>query len=679
MRPLARAARKLGLLAAVAEHDLQARLRAERYRASATPLCIVSHDAYRHGAQLLALELARIFARVLGLKLHIVLLGPGPLTNAFRRYGQVHPLDAQTGSSAQALANTLAAAGVRHALVSSTASGLFIQTLRNAGIRSVALVHELPGIIAERALEAHADAVRMHAATAVFPNAYVRDRFPGGAPANAIMRAQGLATRRRPPDAAARRRSRASLERRHAIPHDAILILNAGYGDLRKGLDLFVDIAVRVCAADPAVYFLWVGALDPDAGAAAAERVAKSGLANRIIFAPFRADLSDYYWAADLFALTSREDPFPTVLLEALDAGLPAIAFADSGGFASLLEQGGGALAPHADTEAFANQLVTLAADKGVRARMSEAAKTSVRSGYGMRRYALDLAHMLDCAPPRVSVVVPNYNYARYLPSRLASILDQTLPIYEIIVLDDCSSDDSIEVIQRTLGAADTDWRLVTGATKAATVFHQWRRGVEMAQGDFIWIAEADDLCAPTFLETACAALSTPDTVLSFTQSRQIDAQGRTLDRDYLTYVADIGAERWRAPYIRDGVDEIRTALAVKNTIPNVSACVFRKGALSAALAEADTISRFRIAGDWLAYTRVLQHGRIAFSPQALNHHRRHGASVTASALGPAEALREIEDMQRLIREEFSPSAETQSIAAAYLETLRRQFGLPPA
>lgn len=674
-RLLRRALRRASLLLSAVECDLAASRGG--YRAHAPPLCLVSHDAYRHGAQLLCLELAQRFARVFGLRLHIVILGPGPLTAKFRRYGRVHELAAQTGSEADALARQLSDAGVKFALCNSVASGLFVKTLSSAGIRCVSLVHELPGIISERGLTTHADTIRRTAAVTVFPTETVRDRFPGGAPANSIVRAQGLAHRHGPPDARRRASARAMLRRRFGISENASLVIAAGYGDMRKGIDLFVAIGARVMSADAGAHFLWAGGVAPEKQAEVSAAVQASGFANRFTFAPFEPDLAPFYAGADVFALTSREDPFPTVLLEAQDAALPVVAFAGAGGFEDLLGEGGGVLAAQGDAEAFAALLLDILRDPVSRQKMATAAAAAMSTGFAMRNYAFGLATLAKAAPPRISVVVPSYDYARYLPARLRSILSQTLPVYEVIVLDDFSSDQSPAIARTSLSGGDLDWRVIEAERKAASVFSQWRRGVAEARGDFVWIAEADDLCHPRFLEAIAAGLADPDVVLSYCQSRQIDGDGRVLDTDYLQYVSDIGADRWRQSYTASGVEEIRSALAVKNTIPNVSACVFRKDALAATLAaHSAEIERYRVAGDWMAYVRLLQHGKIAFDPRPLNQHRRHAASVTASALPGEELLREITEIQDIVASENELSPRIKAVAAAYREELRAQFGL---
>lgn len=638
-------------------------------------LCLVSHDAHRHGAQLLALELARLFSRSLRLELHIVVLGPGPLLAEFRRHGRVYELTEQDGAEAQDLVKRLASAGVRDAICSSTASGLFLGVLAQAGVRCVALVHELPALIAERRLERHASATSAHAAHVVFASDRVRDSFPVSPLNDAIVMPQGIAGRALPP----RSDARAMLERRFGVPGAASVVVNVGYGDLRKGIDLFVLTGLAALQARPDLWFVWVGDIEPDQKPSLDTPLRASPHARQFIFTGFQADPAPFYAAADLFALTSREDPFPSVLLEAQQAGLPAIAFAGAGGFEALLAQGGGVLVPAGDTHAFADTIAQLLDDPERRKAMAAAAASAVRDGFSMRRYAFDLAHLAGVAPPRVSVVVPNFNYARYLPERLRSILNQEEPIYELIVLDDCSTDDSKATTRRTLERSGMDWRVVANAKKSHTVFEQWRRGVALARGEFVWIAEADDLSDARFLSAVLPTFDDPRVVMSYCQSRQINEAGATLDETYLQYTSEIDRDRWARAYVVDGMQEIATALAVKNTVPNVSACVFRRDTLATALEEhADEIDRFRIAGDWMTYIRVLQHGRIAFDPRALNHHRRHEGSVTASALPPAEVLREIEEIQNLVAAEFNPPQQTREIASAYAATLRRQFGLAP-
>ena len=112
---------------------------------------------------------------------------------------------------------------------------------------------------------------------------------------------------------------------------------------------------------------------------------------------------------------------------------------------------------------------------------------------------------------PLVSVVVPNYNYADYLAPRIDSILRQTFSDFELLLLDDCSTDHSVSVMKKYA----SDPRVVAidvNQTNTGSPFPQWMKGIKMARGKYVWIAEADDLAEPDFLSTLVAAAeSHPD------------------------------------------------------------------------------------------------------------------------------------------------------------------------
>jgi glycosyltransferase involved in cell wall biosynthesis len=177
------------------------------------------------------------------------------------------------------------------------------------------------------------------------------------------------------------------MTRAYQIPFDAPIVLNVAYGDLRKGVDLFVQIGARVMAEREGVRFVWVGDIEPALKAEVRNAVAETGLGERFVFVPFTRNLTPFYAAADLFALTSREDPFPTVLLQAIDAGAPAIAFEGAGGFEALGDAV--VLVPPANVGAFASAI----------ARLLDARKPQTRiaaGGFSMEQYATDLAALIN-------------------------------------------------------------------------------------------------------------------------------------------------------------------------------------------------------------------------------------------------------------------------------------------
>ena len=149
------------------------------------------------------------------------------------------------------------------------------------------------------------------------------------------------------------------------------------------------------------------------------------------------------------------------------------------------------------------------------------------------------------------------------------------------------------------------------------------------------------------------------------------------LAENYLDYVADIDRSRWTSDFRSTGTDEISRALAVKNTIPNVSAVVFRRRQLERVLRDhLEEMSCYRNAADWLCYLRLLAAGgSVAFTARSLNNHRRHDRSVTISAADHRH-LAEIGAMQALAAAVVAVPHATLELANRYRARVAAQFGI---
>jgi glycosyltransferase involved in cell wall biosynthesis len=108
-----------------------------------------------------------------------------------------------------------------------------------------------------------------------------------------------------------------------------------------KGIDDMIDALPAIAAAVPSIRYLIVG--DGEHGAALREHVAASGLSDRVIFAGARADVARILTASDIFVLPSHTEALPTVLIEAMAAGLPVVA-TEVGGIPEMVERGWSAL-----------------------------------------------------------------------------------------------------------------------------------------------------------------------------------------------------------------------------------------------------------------------------------------------------------------------------------------------
>src|SRR5476649_534842 len=105
-----------------------------------------------------------------------------------------------------------------------------------------------------------------------------------------------------------------------------------------------------------------------------------------------------------------------------------------------------------------------------------------------------------------VSVIVPNYNHARFLKERIDSVLNQTYRDFEVIILDDCSTDDSRSVIEEYRSNPKIS-NIILNEKNSGGTFNQWDKGIATAQGEYIWIAESDDYADVDFLNTLMAII----------------------------------------------------------------------------------------------------------------------------------------------------------------------------
>ena len=89
----------------------------------------------------------------------------------------------------------------------------------------------------------------------------------------------------------------------------------------------------------------------------------------------------------------------------------------------------------------------------------------------------------MNTSHPKVSVIVPNYNYGRYLTERIESILAQTYQNFELILLDDASSDSSIDILRQYQDHPKVSHCLVN-EQNSGSPFPQWQKGIDLAQGE---------------------------------------------------------------------------------------------------------------------------------------------------------------------------------------------------
>ncbi len=229
---------------------------------------------------------------------------------------------------------------------------------------------------------------------------------------------------------------------------------------------------------------------------------------------------------------------------------------------------------------------------------------------------------------PHVTVIVPNYNHAAYLAQRLDSIYAQDYPHFDVILMDDASSDDSRAILSDHAARHADRTTLLLNETNSGGAFFQWEKGIRAARGDLVWIAESDDWADPDFLGKLVPFFRNEAVMLAYGRTLFMDAAGENEVWSMDHYLADLDAERWHRDWIEPAPRIVAEALGQRNIIPNVSSAVFRRPDSLDALG-AGRWRGMRTCGDWMFYLNLIRGGCLAYSPAARNYYRQHAQNTS--------------------------------------------------
>ena len=255
--------------------------------------------------------------------------------------------------------------------------------------------------------------------------------------------------------------------------------------------------------------------------------------------------------------------------------------------------------------------------------------------------------------PPKVSVIVPNYNHSRFLRQRIDSILRQTFQDFELILLDDCSTDDSRSILSSY--ASDSRVHLDFNEKNSGNTYKQWNTGVRLATGEYVWIAESDDYADPRLLQRLVQPLdSDPGVVLAFCRSVSVTEDGSVGGfAENHFWAAD--QDCWSVDYCRDGREVCGSYMIRTNIVLNASAALFRKAAYDS-VGGAD--ENFRLMSDWKLWASIMLHGKVAYVSEPLNYYRFHGLTQRSKVSFTETTIPEYLEIGRWIEEHASPPAE---------------------
>ncbi|MBR1414175.1 MAG: glycosyltransferase [Bacilli bacterium] len=253
----------------------------------------------------------------------------------------------------------------------------------------------------------------------------------------------------------------------------------------------------------------------------------------------------------------------------------------------------------------------------------------------------------------KLTAIIPNYNYEKFMYQRVYSILNQDYKIDELIILDDCSKDNSRELIDCIVDNLKEyiNIKKIYNEKNSGSPFKQWKKGFDNASGDYVWIAEADDYCENNMVSCLMNTIKrNNDIVLSYVDTAFVDEFGVVRVKSIKPEIDIQKTNHWNKDFINDGVDEIKNYCYLNCTIANVSSVIFKNGDYDQYF---KISSEFKQAGDWLFYVNVIKNGNISFINKPLNYYRVHGNNVTSTTKKEMH-LEEIKKIHKIINDEFN-------------------------
>lgn len=302
-------------------------------------------------------------------------------------------------------------------------------------------------------------------------------------------------------------------------------VLYFGRMEWRKGVDILAIAGQMLLERGIEARFVFVGG-DTGSGPFGrsmrkhTKKLIEPKWADRFEFRPpvSRAELGPLIDSARVCCFPARWDNFPNALLEALALGAPVVS-ANTGGPGEIIVHGeSGLLCEAENPDALAGALERVISDSDQRKGIASNASRRIAELCNPERVVNEFERLVYGAPERepvvmqaespgdapvVSVVVPHYNLAEFLPETLASIGRQTFKSIETIVVDDGSTDpDSVALIEKIEKEGARVVRQPNAGLSGAR-----NAGLTAARGEFVLPVDADDILSPTFVEKAVAVM----------------------------------------------------------------------------------------------------------------------------------------------------------------------------
>lgn len=334
-----------------------------------------------------------------------------------------------------------------------------------------------------------------------------------------------------------RQQSRNNLIQELGIPKDSIIVLSCGTIESRKGFDLLTDTAKIIFNKNgyEKVHFVWVGKGNPeDLFFQKCINIIKSDseLRARFHLVGAHAKVDRFFLAADIFALASRHDPFPGVVLEAMAASLPVLCYdGTTGVHEAFVPNVGGYVCKHLDYADMASRIMSLCRNQSQVRLMGEKNSKRVREKYNFNSYAQTIIERFHekksgiTGANKFSIIVPVFNTPpNYLQKMIQSVLSQSYKNLELCIADASNNNLSLDIIKYYAELDDRVKYVLVPENKG--IAENTNAALSIASGDYLCFVDHDDVLCISALKNINDRIEDCDPDVIYTDEDKVDEYG---------------------------------------------------------------------------------------------------------------------------------------------------------
>ncbi len=226
---------------------------------------------------------------------------------------------------------------------------------------------------------------------------------------------------------------------------------------------------------------------------------------------------------------------------------------------------------------------------------------------------------------PLVSIVFTSYNHKEYLKQALDSLINQTYSNLEIIIIDDCSTDGSQEILKQYEHHKNINLKLST--VNSGSYVKASNYGASFASGEYILFAQCDDYAEPHQVETLVKIITNnPSVGVAFSKSILVDEKGNTISDDFVGREKKFKTAVGKSGFIKGG--EMKGFLSFSCVIPNLSAALIRRGLFNHINGLSD---KYLVVADWEFWLDMTEVTDFYYVATPLNYFRQHGTTIRST------------------------------------------------